>query len=158
MARYRTFWQDFLLLLLFLFIYIIKRRWSFVCPSVNQSVYTLTLKQRGLQLQNLVKRYWRRFLRRPPRDFFKNRSGFFRMIFKNIFLDFTILLIFAWLSRSKFGIEILKRDCDKNLKRFFQKSFEIIDRGTSKSKIFVRFTSDVKLYQLSRNLDVFCSK
>ena len=35
--------------------YIIKRRRSFVCPSVNQSVYTLFLEQRGLQLRNFVR-------------------------------------------------------------------------------------------------------
>ena len=33
---------------------IIKRRRIFVYPSLNQSVYTFTLKQRGLQLRNLV--------------------------------------------------------------------------------------------------------
>ena len=58
--------------------YIIKQGRSFVCPSVNQSVCTLTIKQRGLQLRNLVQRYWRGFLRRPKRDFFfKNLSRFF---------------------------------------------------------------------------------
>ena len=115
----------------FMRLYIIKRRRSFVCPFVNQSV----LKQRGIQLRNMIQRYWRRFLRRPRSDFFKNRSRFFRMIFKNIFWDFctklfiyfTILFILAWYSWStapKFSIEIIIRNLEKTLKRFFfQKSF-----------------------------------
>ena len=48
----------------FMIPYIIKRRRSFVLPSVNQSLYTLALKQRGLQHRNLVQRYWRGFLRK----------------------------------------------------------------------------------------------
>ena len=58
--------------------YIIKRTQSFVHPSVNQSVYMLTLKQK----------YYREFLRRPRSDFFLNRSRFFRINSKNIFLYF----------------------------------------------------------------------
>ena len=38
--------------------------------SVNQSVYMLTLKQRGLQFRNLIQRYYRGFLRRPSNIFF----------------------------------------------------------------------------------------
>ena len=110
-----------------------KAETKFFCPSVNQFVYTLARKQRGLQPRNLVQRYWRAFLRKPWSD--KNRSTFFRMILKTIFLDFstwiflfyfTILRVFAWFSRfaaPKFGIEVLNRDFEKTLKRFLQKPF-----------------------------------
>ena len=87
------------------------------------------------------------------------------MIFKNIFLDFSteyfyflIFRVLAGYSRStvpKFSIEILKRDFDETLKRFFQKPFKIIYRDASNSKIFVWATSYVKMYQFSLNLDKF---
>ena len=54
----------------------------------------------------------------------------------------------------KFNIEILKRDFEKTLKQFFQKSFKNIYRDISKSKIIVWVTSHVKINQLSQNLDV----
>ena len=77
------------------------------------------------------------------------------MSFLNIFLDFSINYSFIsrfftslrdiWcLPTPKFSIEILKRVFEKTLKRFFQKTFWIIYRGTSKSRIFVWVTSHVK--------------
>ena len=56
----------------FMCLYNIKRRQSFVFLSVNQSVYTLTLKQRGLQLRNLLQRYWRGFSKPRSCFFLKN--------------------------------------------------------------------------------------
>ena len=69
--------------------HLINWRRNFVRSSVNQSVYMLTLKQRGLHLWNLVQRCWREFLGRPQSDFLKNQSTFVRMIFLNIFMDFS---------------------------------------------------------------------
>ena len=48
LARYQTLWQD----LFFTHSCITKQRQSFMCQSVNQSVPSVTLKQRGLQLRN----------------------------------------------------------------------------------------------------------
>ena len=146
--------------------YIMKRRGNFVCQSVNQSVYMFTFKQRGLQLRNLIQRYWRGFLKRPQRVFFKKliqisqndlKKHFFEFYFK-LFFYFIILCIFAWYTRStvpKFSIQILKRDFEKTLKRFFQKSFQFIYKDSSKCRIFVWVISHVKIYQLSQNLDIF---
>ena len=101
--------------------YNIMKWWrNFVCQSVNQPMYTLMFKQRGLQLRKLVQRYRRGFLRRPRSDFCKNSSRFFRMFLKifswilvqRSFICFTFFRILAWYSRSpapKFSVEILKR-------------------------------------------------
>ena len=145
---------------------IVKRRRSFVYPSVNQSLYTFTLEQRGLQLRNFVQRYWRGFWRRPRSFFFKIRFRFFWIIFFKYFLRFyykvffyfTILRLFASNSKStapKFSTEILNTDFEKTLKRCFRKLFWIIYRDTSKSRIFVRVTSHGKIYEVSRNLYMF---
>ena len=114
--------------------YITKWRRSFVCPSVNQSVYKLALKKIGLQLRNLEQRYTgESFLKRPWDHFFKNRSRFFRMSLK-IFSWILVQLLFIsqffaslrgtrGLKLLKFSIEILMRDFEKTLKWFFQRSF-----------------------------------
>ena len=97
---------------------------------------------------------------------FLNLSRFFRMILKSIFFNFStnysfISRFFASLlcnSRTtapNFNIEVLKRDFQKILERFFQKSFKNIYRDASKSKIFVWVTSHGKIYQLTRNLHFF---
>ena len=106
--------------------YIIKQRWSFLSPSINQSVYMLMPKQRGLQHRNLVQRYWRGFWEDLKAIFLKTNLRCFRMIFKNIFLDFSInysfnLQFFIFLHVIQV---ILKRNFENILKRFFlQKSF-----------------------------------
>ena len=114
----------------FMLPFIIKRRRSFVCPSVNQFVYKLTLKEAySFQIWYMC---WRGFLRKSRSDFFFNLSRSFRMISKNIFLDFRTNYFFLFYgffaslrntktTAPKFSIAILKRDFEKTLKWFFQK-------------------------------------
>ena len=104
---------------IFMLPYIIERRRNFVCPSANQFVYTLTLKQRRLQIWNLVQRFWRRFPRRSRSDFLKNQCRFFRMIWGDIFFYFNanhsfISWFFAPL-RSAWGLQLsnLVQRCTK---------------------------------------------
>ena len=76
----------------------------------------------------------------------------------SLFFYFTIFRIFERYLRStalKFSIEILKRNFEKTFKRFFQKLFQIIYRGTSKSRIFFWVTNHLKIYQSSQNLAMF---
>ena len=68
--------------------YIMKQKRNFVCPFVNQAVYTLTFKLRDLQIRNFLQRYWRGFLRRPGSDFFKKWVQNFQNDFKKYFLGF----------------------------------------------------------------------
>ena len=76
-------------------LYILKQKRSFVCPSVNLSVYTLTLKRSGLQFQNLVQKYQREFLRKHRSGFFKKSIQIFLKTFLyKLFFNFTILCIY----------------------------------------------------------------
>ena len=61
--------------------YIVKRRRRFVCPSVNQCMYTLTLKERGSTASKFVTEILERVFEKTW------RLG--RMILKN-FLDFSL--------------------------------------------------------------------
>ena len=44
---------------------------NFVCPSVNQSMYMLTLKQSGLQFQNLDNRDTKKIFGKTSKRFFE---------------------------------------------------------------------------------------
>ena len=74
------------------------------------------------------------------------------MILRNIILDlvyklfiyFTILCVFALYLRSttpEFSIEILKRDFEKTLKRFFQKSSRLFTRTHQNLEYFLGYKS-----------------
>ena len=95
-----------------------------VCKLVNVHVHVqtrrLTAPKFGTEIQE-------RIFEKTSKRFLKNRPRFLKMIFKNnkIFFYFTILPNFVRYSKSpalKFSIETLKRDFEKILKRFFQKS------------------------------------
>ena len=132
MARYRTFWQDFLLMCR----YSVNKRKFCVCVCKSVCVHAHAQTKRSPKFGTEILE--RVFEKTSSKRFFKNRSRFFKMIFKNIFLEFfldnfswtnyffyfTILLFFARYSRStypKFSIDVIKRNFKKTLMQFFSK-------------------------------------
>ena len=160
MASYRTFWQEFF-------------HASMYC-KVETRVLCVHLKSICVQVHAQTK--WPTAFEISYRDigdgfwvdleaiFFLIHIDFFRIILKNIFLDLNANYSFiAWIFTSwsskytapEFSIEILKTDFEKALKQFFQNSFQIIHKDSLKFRIFVWVANHVKIYHLSRNLDMF---
>ena len=139
----------------------------FCVSSVNLPVYTLMLKQKVLQLQNLVYRDTEKsFWEDLGTTFLKNLSRFFRIIFKNIFLDFsanyffyfTILCIFMWYSRStvlKFSIELLNKDFEMTLKRFFKNRFRLFTETHQNGEYLFGLQVTRKNINCHENFDMF---
>ena len=141
---------------------IIKQRWSFVdrsvCKSVRHHSHTqtkepITSKFGKEILERVSERTSKRFFQKNNLDVLKLFSWIFGQI---TFFHFMILCIYAWNLRPtapKFGIEILKRDFEKNLKQFFQKLFYFKFLWIS-----IQAINPVKNYKFSQNYACFCSK
>ena len=97
--------------LFFMCPYIMKQRQNFVCPSLNQPVYMLTFKQKSLQFWNLVRRYWRGFLRKSQRDFslkiYLEFLEWFLKIFSWILVQTILFYDFSHFCGGTWGLQLL---------------------------------------------------